>query len=196
METTRQAYSLWVSIICGSGQERVSCWAAYSTGCDDIPRTSTISLWGVVSLRNCHIWRCALVTYSISTTSVGALALHGKNFHMLQRFVKTKSTKEIIEFYYVWYVLLVLIGKIHVVIGKWLLMEGNGKKNLCLIFQIPSTKNTRCAYISPFMAAMAVWRRFNTLFTILLIFLLICQHLWFQDPSRFVSPRTLVKRWE
>jgi hypothetical protein len=37
---------------------------------------------------------------------------------MLQRFVKTKSTKEIIEFYYVWYVLLVLIGKIHVVIGK------------------------------------------------------------------------------
>jgi len=32
----------------------------------------------------------------------GALALHGKNFHMLQRFIKTKSTKEIIEFYYIW----------------------------------------------------------------------------------------------
>ena len=32
----------------------------------------------------------------------GALALHGKCFHTVQRFVKTKSTKEIIEFYYVW----------------------------------------------------------------------------------------------
>mmetsp|Transcript_32667 Transcript_32667/g.101088 ORF Transcript_32667/g.101088 Transcript_32667/m.101088 type:complete len:125 (+) Transcript_32667:128-502(+) len=32
----------------------------------------------------------------------GALALHGKNFHLLQRFIKTKTTKEIIEFYYIW----------------------------------------------------------------------------------------------
>merc|ERR1719197_1792132 len=39
---------------------------------------------------------CEIATFE------GALALHGKNFHMLQRFVKTKSTKEIIEFYYVW----------------------------------------------------------------------------------------------
>ena len=34
--------------------------------------------------------------------TAGALALHGKCFHTVQRFVKTKSTKEIIEFYYVW----------------------------------------------------------------------------------------------
>merc|ERR1711990_914125 len=39
---------------------------------------------------------CEIATFE------GALALHGKNFHMLQRFVRTKSTKEIIEFYYVW----------------------------------------------------------------------------------------------
>jgi len=32
----------------------------------------------------------------------GAMALHGKCFHTVQRFVKTKTTKEIIEFYYVW----------------------------------------------------------------------------------------------
>lgn len=36
-------------------------------------------------------------------TFEGALALHGKSFHMVQQFVKTKSTKEVIEFYYVWY---------------------------------------------------------------------------------------------
>lgn len=35
-------------------------------------------------------------------TFEGALALHGKSFHMVQQFVKTKSTKEVIEFYYVW----------------------------------------------------------------------------------------------
>ena len=33
----------------------------------------------------------------------GALALHGKQFHILhQHYVTTKSTKEIIEFYYIW----------------------------------------------------------------------------------------------
>ncbi len=31
-----------------------------------------------------------------------SLALCGKEFHKVQKFVKTKSTKEIIEFYYVW----------------------------------------------------------------------------------------------
>lgn len=35
-------------------------------------------------------------------TFEGALALHGKCFHTVQRFVKTKTTKEIIEFYYIW----------------------------------------------------------------------------------------------
>ena len=34
--------------------------------------------------------------------TAGALALHGKCFHTVQRFVKTKTTKEIIEFYYIW----------------------------------------------------------------------------------------------
>ena len=32
----------------------------------------------------------------------GALSLVGKHFHKVQKFVKTKNTKEIIEFYYVW----------------------------------------------------------------------------------------------
>jgi len=31
-----------------------------------------------------------------------ALALHGKVFHTISKFVKTKNTKEVIEFYYVW----------------------------------------------------------------------------------------------
>ena len=31
-----------------------------------------------------------------------ALALCGKHFHQVQKFVKTKNTKEVIEFYYVW----------------------------------------------------------------------------------------------
>jgi hypothetical protein len=31
-----------------------------------------------------------------------SLALCGKEFHQVQKFVKTKNTKEIIEFYYVW----------------------------------------------------------------------------------------------
>ncbi len=30
------------------------------------------------------------------------MALHGKHFHIISKFVKTKSTKEIIEFYYIW----------------------------------------------------------------------------------------------
>merc|ERR1719398_386561 len=34
--------------------------------------------------------------------------------------------------------------------------KGMEKKNLCLIFQIPSTKNTRCAYIS-----LRLWRQFQ-----------------------------------
>mmetsp|Transcript_22910 Transcript_22910/g.29734 ORF Transcript_22910/g.29734 Transcript_22910/m.29734 type:complete len:192 (+) Transcript_22910:31-606(+) len=32
----------------------------------------------------------------------GALALFGKDFHQVQKWVKTKETKEIVEFYYVW----------------------------------------------------------------------------------------------
>lgn len=32
----------------------------------------------------------------------GAIALYGKDFHTIQRFVHTKNTKEIIEFYYLW----------------------------------------------------------------------------------------------
>lgn len=39
--------------------------------------------------------------YEISTFEA-ALALHGKQFHRVQRWVKTKTTKEIVEFYYVW----------------------------------------------------------------------------------------------
>ncbi|KAL7431821.1 hypothetical protein ACHAXM_002826, partial [Skeletonema potamos] len=35
-------------------------------------------------------------------TFESALALHGKHFHMVQKWVKTKNTKEIIEFYYIW----------------------------------------------------------------------------------------------
>jgi len=31
-----------------------------------------------------------------------ALAIHGKVFHTISKFVKTKNTKEVIEFYYVW----------------------------------------------------------------------------------------------
>jgi hypothetical protein len=31
-----------------------------------------------------------------------ALAVHGKEFHIIQRHVATKSTKEIIDFYYIW----------------------------------------------------------------------------------------------
>ena len=31
-----------------------------------------------------------------------ALALCGKHFHQVQKFVKTKNTKEVIEFYYIW----------------------------------------------------------------------------------------------
>ena len=36
------------------------------------------------------------------TTFEAALALHGKHFHQVQKWVKTKNTKEIIEFYYIW----------------------------------------------------------------------------------------------
>lgn len=32
----------------------------------------------------------------------GAIALYGKDFRTIQRFVQTKSTKEIIDFYYLW----------------------------------------------------------------------------------------------
>ena len=32
----------------------------------------------------------------------GAILLHGKCFHTLQKFIKTKTTKEVIEFYYMW----------------------------------------------------------------------------------------------
>lgn len=28
--------------------------------------------------------------------------MHGKQFHQIQKWVKTKCTKEIIEFYYIW----------------------------------------------------------------------------------------------
>jgi len=31
-----------------------------------------------------------------------SIMIHGKHFHKLQRFIKTKTTKDIIEFYYVW----------------------------------------------------------------------------------------------
>jgi len=39
--------------------------------------------------------------YEIATFEA-SLALFGKQFHQLQKFVRTKSTKEIIEFFYVW----------------------------------------------------------------------------------------------
>jgi len=35
-------------------------------------------------------------------TFEAALAVYGKVFHQIQKFIRTKSTKEIIEFYYVW----------------------------------------------------------------------------------------------
>jgi hypothetical protein len=35
-------------------------------------------------------------------TFEAALALYGKLFHQIQKFIPTKCTKEIIEFYYVW----------------------------------------------------------------------------------------------
>ena len=31
-----------------------------------------------------------------------ALAQYGKRFHVVQKFVRTKNTKEIVEFYYIW----------------------------------------------------------------------------------------------
>ena len=31
-----------------------------------------------------------------------ALCIHGKQFHVVQKLVQTKNTKEIVEFYYVW----------------------------------------------------------------------------------------------
>eukprot|EP00985_Skeletonema_marinoi_P017142 scaffold9348_cov162-Skeletonema_marinoi.AAC.2 len=39
--------------------------------------------------------------YEIATFEA-ALALHGKHFHQVQKWVKTKCTKEVIEFYYIW----------------------------------------------------------------------------------------------
>lgn len=39
--------------------------------------------------------------YEISTFEA-AITLHGKQFHQIQKWVKTKNTKEIIEFYYIW----------------------------------------------------------------------------------------------
>merc|ERR1711957_139081 len=35
-------------------------------------------------------------------TFESSLALFGKEFHQVQKFVKSKSTKEIVEFYYIW----------------------------------------------------------------------------------------------
>jgi hypothetical protein len=32
----------------------------------------------------------------------GALLHHGKEFHLVSREIKTKSTKEVIDFYYIW----------------------------------------------------------------------------------------------
>ena len=31
-----------------------------------------------------------------------SISMHGKDFHILQKFIKSKTTKDIIEFYYVW----------------------------------------------------------------------------------------------
>jgi len=39
--------------------------------------------------------------YEIATFEA-SLALFGKQFHQVQKFVRTKSTKEVIEFFYVW----------------------------------------------------------------------------------------------
>jgi hypothetical protein len=36
------------------------------------------------------------------TTFEAAMTLHGKQFHLVQKWVKTKCTKEIVEFYYIW----------------------------------------------------------------------------------------------
>lgn len=35
-------------------------------------------------------------------TFEAAITLHGKQFHQIQKWVKTKCTKDIVEFYYVW----------------------------------------------------------------------------------------------
>jgi len=35
-------------------------------------------------------------------TFEAAITLHGKLFHKVQKWVKTKSTKEVVEFYYIW----------------------------------------------------------------------------------------------
>jgi hypothetical protein len=39
--------------------------------------------------------------YEIATFEA-AITLHGKQFHVIQKWVKTKCTKEIVEFYYIW----------------------------------------------------------------------------------------------
>ncbi len=31
-----------------------------------------------------------------------AVCIHGKQFHILQKLIKTKTTKEVIDFYYIW----------------------------------------------------------------------------------------------
>jgi len=44
-------------------------------------------------------------------TFEGALAVHGKCFHTVQQFIKTKTTKEVIEFYYIWCILTTYIAR-------------------------------------------------------------------------------------
>tara|TARA_B110000971_G_C19619715_1_gene324200 strand:+ start:153 stop:494 length:342 start_codon:yes stop_codon:yes gene_type:complete len=39
--------------------------------------------------------------YEIACFEAG-ISLYGKHFHTLQKIVKTKSTKDIVEFYYIW----------------------------------------------------------------------------------------------
>jgi hypothetical protein len=41
-------------------------------------------------------------TLFLSSVFEGSIALFGKNFHRIQKYVRTKSVKEIIEFYYFW----------------------------------------------------------------------------------------------
>ena len=69
------------------------------TGQHPTERTTTLGLITSSMRRPTVIERWSPYEISIFESTI---ALYGKDFHTIQKSVKTKNTKEIIEFYYIW----------------------------------------------------------------------------------------------
>ena len=69
-----------------TGQYPIECLSALSLLQNPLRRPSVIEKWSPLEI----------------ATFEAAMIVCGKEFHKVQSFVKTKTTKEVIEFYYVW----------------------------------------------------------------------------------------------